>query len=386
MRIVADRDIPQIRSAFSDIGDVELVSGRTLTAKQLDDAEILLVRSVTRVDANLLEGTNVSYVGTATSGIDHLDTEYLRQRGISYFDAAGCNARAVAEYVLACSFLHGQLGHRDPSEIKVGIIGYGHVGTIVHSMLSALGLNCVINDPPLERDSPEDRFVEIDEALTSDIVTLHVPYSAEGDFPTAGLIGVAQLSRTHPNVLLINAARGGVIDEQALISWLDDRSEARVAIDCWTGEPAVDLRLLGRAAIATPHIAGHTIQARLRATTMLREQFSTEFGIAPKWRAPQVDLLELRLRTWKSHNSIDVLDDAVLSCCDPRIATADMRNATDFTVERWALEFDELRRKAAKRCEFSAYRVACNSLQSDTVSALTKLGFNTTMNDTTHGE
>jgi len=386
LRIIADREIPEVQSAFSEFGEVELVSGRTLNAKQLGDAEILLVRSVTRVDIKLLEGTNVSHVGTATSGIDHLDTKYLRARGISYFDAAGCNARAVAEYVVACCFLHGQLTSRDPGEITVGIIGFGHVGKIVYSMLSALGLHCVINDPLLERDTHDAGFVDLDDALMSDIVSLHVPYTERGEFPTVGLISAAELARMRPRSLLINAARGGVIDEETLLSWLKSQAQARTAIDCWAGEPTVDLRLLHATTIATPHIAGHTNEARLRATTMLSAELAAKLEIDPRWRPQHKEPIELRLQPLSTLKPIEVCCDAVLRCCDPRVPTVEMRKSIDLPIERRAKEFDELRRKAASRCEFSAYRIACNRLQSDTVNALTELGFDTTMNDVTHGQ
>jgi len=207
LRIIADRDIPQAASAFSEFGDVELVGGRSLTRDALGDAEILLVRSVTRVDGALLDGSNIRFVGTATSGVDHLDMDYLDRRGISYFDAAGCNARAVAEYVLACGFLQGPLSSRHRTAIQAGIIGYGHVGKIVCTMLSALGVDCVINDPPLAEAVPDNRFVGLEEALESDIVTLHVPYTEVGRHPTRGLIGLRQLRRIKPGALLINAAR-----------------------------------------------------------------------------------------------------------------------------------------------------------------------------------
>lgn len=386
MRIIADRDIPQVQSAFSEYGDVELVSGRTLTPAQLGDAEILLVRSVTRVNKGLLEHSKIRYVGTATSGIDHLDTRYLQERGIAYFDAAGCNARAVAEYVVACSFLHGRLGSVGAAKLTAGIIGYGHVGKIVHAMFSALGVRCVVNDPLLEHDLHDVPFVDLADALQSDIVTLHVPFTELGEFPTRGMIGATHLAQMRAGTLLINAARGGVIDEQSLITWLAAHPSAVVAIDCWHGEPIVDLALLGQAAIATPHIAGHTNEARLRATTMLSNRIAAKLGFAPVWAATPVRPLELQLQAPGSGGPQDVISDAVLRCCDPRLATVALRRTADLSTADRAAAFDALRQKASSRHEFSGHRVACDGLQSDTVRGLCELGFATTMNGKTYDQ
>jgi len=378
LRVIADRDIPQVRSAFAEFGDVCLVSGRTLTPGQLRDAEILLVRSVTRVDKGLLENSKIRYVGTTTSGIDHLDTVYLQERGITYFDAAGCNARAVAEYVVACSFLYGRLGLADAGELTVGIIGFGHVGKIVHSMFSALGVECVVNDPLLDDDLQNVRFVDLEDALASDIVTLHVPYTELGEFPTRRMIGAAQLTLMRAGALLVNAARGGVVDERSLTAWLAGRTSAVAAIDCWSGEPNVDLALLRQLAIATPHIAGHTIEARLRATTMLSNRMSTELGLDSVWAAAPLQPIELQVPSFS--RPAEVYGNAVLRCFDPRVTTAALRRTADLRKADRAVAFDQLRKTASSRHEFSNHCVACDGLQLDTVQGLSELGFVTTIN------
>ncbi len=378
MHIIVDRDIPQATSAFSRFGDVTLVDGRSVTRAQLLDADILLVRSVTRVDAQLLEGTNVRLVGTATSGIDHLDTSYLDQRAIAYFDAAGCNARAVAEYVLACSFVHGRLAFGGADALQAGIIGYGHVGKIVCTLLEALGVHCIVNDPVIADASSDERFVEIDEALASDIVTLHVPLTETGDFPTRGLIGRKQLSRIRPEALLINTARGAVIDEEALIAWLADGAQTTVAIDCWAGEPTVDLALLRLVTIATPHIAGYTSEARLRATTILSRTLAAKIGAVEEWCPYREDVIALRTKQKRPTDPGEVLSAAVLECCDPRLATTAMRQMLGLPQRRRGIIFDQIRRRAATRHEFGSYCVASADLQADTVVRLREIGFETT--------
>ncbi len=378
MRIVADRDIPHARTAFSKFGEVELAAGRSLSRDRLGDAQILLVRSVTRVDHRLLDGTDIRFVGTATSGVDHLDTEYLNLRKIPYFSAAGCNARAVAEYVLACGFLHGPLGSRGSSSVRAGIVGYGNVGKIVCSMLTSLGVHCVVNDPPLADSSPDVSFVELDEALDSDIVSLHVPLTEAGDFPTRHLIGAKQLSRLRPDTLLINTARGGIIDEDALLGWLRERGRAPVAIDCWVAEPTVRLPLLRLATIATPHIAGHTIEARRRATAILVRKLEAILGTEADFPSQFEVPIDFKL----DQASPEPVRTAVLHCCNPSAVTAMMRRVLGFPITRRAGYFDQLRNQAAIRREFPAVRIASEGLQSDTVAMLRELGFEMTTQGT----
>jgi erythronate-4-phosphate dehydrogenase len=376
VRIIADRHIPDAAIAFSDFGDVLLVDGRNLTRRQIGDAEVLLVRSVTQVDSSLLDGSKVGFVGTATSGTDHLDKAYLDERGIRYFDAAGCNARAVAEYVVACGFLCGKLATNHPGSLQAGIVGFGHVGKMVASLFDALGVRCVVNDPLLALHNTNDQFVSLDEVLASDIVTFHVPLTDADEFPTRGLIGRRQLDQLTPHALLINAARGGVIDEEALVDWCRTRVDGAIAIDCWESEPKVNLQLLRHALLATPHIAGHTIEARLRATTMLVSHLESIFDTASRWRAAAVEIRALTLPP--DATMMKAIGDIVLACCDPRELTARMRETTELPGPKRAVEFDGFRRQAAVRREFSSFRVACDSAQPDTVACLGALGFETT--------
>ena len=375
MRLAVDRDIPEAASAFAAFGDVSLIAGRAMTAEAIGDATVLIVRSVTKVNADLLRSTAIEFVATATSGIDHLDTAYLANRKIPYFSAPGCNARAVAEFILACVLLHAMRNEQSLPRLQAGIIGYGNIGRMVESMLSAVGVNCVINDPLLADRDPARTFVDMDTLLESDIVTLHVPYTTRGEFPTHNLVGQREFDRLGTRALLINASRGGVVDERAWTEWIKCSNGSGSVVDCWRGEPFVNLKLLEMAEIATPHVAGHAREARLRATAMLVEQLSGVLGIENAWRPLDVDVIEMHL---ESSAFPEAIREAVLTCCDPRILTAALRGTIGLPERGRGTEFDRFRRDASRRREFGSRQIAAGTLRMDIVEMLGMLGFATT--------
>ena len=374
MHLFVDREIRGAADIFGHFGDVTLFSGRALTRAELATADVLLVRSVTRVDAALLDGTPVRIVGTATAGTDHLDLAYLRERGIEVFDAAGCNARAVAEYVLACCLLASALQQRPPADLRIGVIGYGNVGKQVAALFTALGMPCVINDPPLAGAGSTAALASLEAALACDIVTLHVPLTDDGDYPTRGLLGHAELAAIDDDALLINAARGGVVDERALLAWAQQRERA-IALDCWLGEPSVAPDLLRRVTLATPHIAGHTIEARERAASMLVAALAASLGTGAPETTGSAEPGIIDPAGFAA--GLAGVSTAVLACCDPRVATARLRATLALDPAARAGAFDQLRRDAAGRREFAHYRIATAGLQSDTVRCLRALGFQT---------
>jgi erythronate-4-phosphate dehydrogenase len=195
VRITADPNIALAAEIFSPLGEISLIPDQSWTAAAVRDADILLVRSVTRVDARLLEGSRVKFVGTATSGVDHIDTEYLKQKGIGFASAPGSNANAVAEYVLSALLVLAHEHAWSLAGMTMGIVGYGHVGSRLAELVGNLGLQCLLNDPPLKDLTAEARFLELEEAISADIVTLHVPLTTEGRYPTVRLLDEGKLSR-----------------------------------------------------------------------------------------------------------------------------------------------------------------------------------------------
>lgn len=365
MEILADAGIAAVETAFSGFGRLRTFDGRSLGAGDLGDAEVLLVRSVTRVDAALLAGSAVRFVGTSTAGVDHVDTAWLAAQGIAFADAAGCNARAVAEHVVVC--LHAFAAERgcDVRALRVGIVGYGHVGRAVGALLRALGVGYVVNDPPLG-DVPGETFVPLAEALAADVVTLHVPLTERGPHATRDLVNAERVAALRPGTLLINAARGGVVDEHALAARADDGILA--AIDCWDGEPDPGTMMLARAWRASPHIAGHSREARVAATRLLHRALAVHLGDDRAFTEPRD---EDRQRI-EGVSSVGAALEHVHSLA---LHTVRMRRMLALPKARRAAHFDDIRARYGLRREFAHYTVACGDPGPDTVGRLTALGF-----------
>lgn len=279
MNIVADRDMPGLE-LFEQLGRVTRLAGREIRAEDLVDAQILLVRSVTRVGADLLEGTAVRFVGSATIGTDHLDLEWLAGQGIQVAHAPGCNAMAVAEYVLQL-VLHWLIDtDREPDQCRAGIVGLGNVGARVADLLNALGMQVLASDPPLQAagEGSSVRLMELDDLLTCDLLSLHVPLTETGRWPTFHMLEQHKLGVLGADQLLINTCRGAVIDNAALRRRLAGAAPPRVALDVWENEPRISRALFERVWRGTPHIAGHSREGKLRGTWMLYQQCSAWLG------------------------------------------------------------------------------------------------------------
>lgn len=268
--IVADENIPAVEEYLGALGQVVRVNGRSLTSVQLAGADILLVRSVTRVDAALLDGTPVRFVGTATSGIDHIDREYLAHNAVGFAHAPGANANSVVEYVLTAIAAVGDKLEQLLSGGRVGIVGYGNVGRALAARLRALDVAYQVYDPWLDRQKL-DRSAGLDVVLDCDVVSLHPELCMEQPWPSHHLLGREQLRRLRPGALLINASRGAVVDNAALLERLEGANAPLAVLDVWEGEPTIDASLLTRVALGTAHIAGYSLDGKLLATRLLSD-------------------------------------------------------------------------------------------------------------------
>lgn len=287
MRIVVDENVPQAQ-AFARHGELVRLPGRSLRAADVRDADALIVRSITRVNAELLEGSRVGFVGTCTIGVDHLDTEWLEQQGIAWSNAPGCNARSVVEYVLAALRRLALQRQSSLAQRCYGIVGAGEVGQRLANVLRALGWQVVLCDPPRAAggrapvvESPAGQsFVDIDELIARcDVICLHTPLTTTGVWPTRHLLDEERLRRLRPDCWLVNAGRGPVIDNQALLAVLQERDDLAVALDVWEHEPLVDPRLAARCALVTPHIAGYSLDGKIRGTEMIYQAFCRHFAL-----------------------------------------------------------------------------------------------------------
>jgi erythronate-4-phosphate dehydrogenase len=283
--ILADENIPFAREAFGTLGEVRLKHGRQISRADLADVDLLVVRSITRVDAALVEGSRVRFVGTATSGADHMAAADLDRLGIAWHAALGCNANAVAEYMTAAWLTLAQRRGETLAGRRVGVVGVGHVGSLVVEKALALGMEPVLNDPPKARETGSGRYRPLDALLDCDIVTCHTPLTVDGPDPTYRLIGEALFSRLKAGAWFCNAGRGEVVDEEALRRALDAERLGAVVLDVWDHEPEIDGRLLARVDIATPHVAGYSLEGKLNGTDLVYRAACRFLGVEPIWTA-----------------------------------------------------------------------------------------------------
>ena len=272
LNIVADENIPGLDALLHDVARVVYLPGRSISCEHLRAADILLVRSVTRVDAALLEGTPVRFVGTCTIGTDHVDEAWLAAQGIGFASAPGCNAEAVVDYVLAALFAV----FPDVELLRqktTGIVGIGQVGGRLFGRLQKLGIPCIAHDP-----FKTAAGASLDDILACDIISLHVPYTLEGVHATHHLLDARNLSRLKAGSLLINTSRGPVVDNEALEA-LMDRQAMHVVLDVYEDEPAPDIAFMRKLDIATAHIAGYSLQGKIRGSAMVVESLFAFFGI-----------------------------------------------------------------------------------------------------------
>jgi len=348
-KIIADPNILLLDN-FATIGKVIRVPGREWSNKLVRDADILLTRSVTRVNSELLEGSKVEFVGTATSGFDHIDLDYLSQQGITFSYCPGSNATSVAEYVLA-AILAVTPPDKPLRGMTAGIIGCGYVGTRVAELLKAVGIITILNDPPLEKQTGAARYRPLTEALSADVVSLHTPLTSAGEFPTKGLIAAPELELMPADVILINAARGGVVDETALLEKMKHCPQMKTVIDCWQNEPAVNPRLLRGASLATAHIAGYSYDGKVKAAMMLHDSLCDFLQLNRDWKLSQNGAKQV-IKLHEPENEKASLRQAVLSCYDIQADSAVMKKLLNLSPDKTAGAFDGLRKNYLVRREF----------------------------------
>ncbi len=276
MKIIIERNIPYIAGALERHGEVAYLPAGEITREAVADADALFVRTRTRCNADLLEGSRVRFIATATIGTDHIDLDYCRSRGITVVNAPGCNAPAVAQYVFAV--VGSRFAGEDLGKLCLGVVGVGNVGSIVARWGERLGMTVLRCDPPRMRREGGD-FVDLSRiAEQADIITFHTPLNRSGIDATYHLADADLLGRLTRCRLLINSSRGEVVDNAALAAAIGKTVES-AAIDCWEGEPAIDRDLLAKAFVATPHIAGYSSEGKKRATAMTLEAFARHFGV-----------------------------------------------------------------------------------------------------------
>lgn len=371
MKIVADQDIFAVEKIFKSLGKLVLLPGRSISRRDLVGADALLVRSVTTTGRELLTGTGVRFAGTATSGVDHVDTRWLREAGIAFAHARGANAPAVVEHCLGALARLALAGRIDQTARHVGVIGAGAIGGRLARRLRALGFEVTVCDPPLAeaagksrpRREPAFEYQPVEAALDCDIVSLHVPLTHDGRHATAGMLDADALARLRPGAALLQTSRGGVVDEQALLKRLSGGPELHCVIDVWENEPVINAALARKASLATPHIAGYSEQAKWEAGLMLARRLAAHFEL------PQSELalmgsspskLEVRPEWTKDDMGHWRVIDRCMALSDLSLRFKRWAATTDpkGNPESITQEFDRMRMPRLRRQEFSATRLS----------------------------
>jgi len=378
VQIVADENIPFVAECFSSIGEVKVVSGRDITPNVVSDAEVLLVRSITRVGADLLSGSKVRFVGTATIGFDHVDIEYLSRNNIGFASAPGSNANSAAEYVIA-----GLLNIAKQYEINlegksIGIIGVGNVGGRVAKKCEALGMKTYLNDPPLQRQTGAPKYLPIEELFNCDFITLHTPLTFEGEDKTFHLADENFFKSLKTGCIFFNASRGGVVDSSALKAAIGEGRLQATVLDVWENEPNIDVELLEMVDISTPHIAGYSLDGKIAGMIMIYKAACEYFGLDAKYDIssflPEPAVPELKINP-NGGSEQDVLLGAVEKIYDIKADDVRLRRMLEESAKERGKYFDSLRKTYPVRREFQNTHIIVEDKNSSLARKLKGIGF-----------
>jgi len=379
MKIVADENIPLVNAFFGHMGEVVCLPGRTMTAADVRDADALIVRSVTKVNPALLEGSKVKFVGTCTIGVDHLDQAWLDAGGIRWSSAPGCNANSVVEFVYAA------LCHLDINwlPVRFGIIGCGNVGGLLYKRLKAQGVNVRCYDPNLTLAQNPD-LTSLDEVLACDVISMHTPLITTGPHPSFHLLGRKELQQLKSGAVLINCGRGPVINNQALLDVLVERDDLRVVLDVWEPEPDISLELLNKVLLGSPHIAGYSYDGKLNGTEMIYQALCRHLDKAPQSSltalVPPLANNQLRVdeKIVKHTSVFNIVKALIRQVYDIAADDARLRALAKqaFAGEVIFVEgFDSLRKHYPVRREFHNYQVHVENITEADKKWLQVLGF-----------
>ncbi|WP_438862611.1 4-phosphoerythronate dehydrogenase [Neptunicella sp.] len=371
MKIYYEDSMPYAEAFFADWGDCQSFSGKTVKPEDIVDAELLFVRSTTKVNQSLIGGChNLKFVATATAGFNHLDIDYLAQRNIPWYSAAGCNSISVAEYVVSVLCVMAErLGWTLPDK-TVGIVGAGQAGSALSKKLDALGMRYLLCDPPKQQQGDPRHFVEMDEIMQCDVISLHVPLIKDGPYPTEHLFEYNRLTQLSEQQLLINACRGEIVDNQALLKLFEQNRKLHVVLDVWENEPDINIALVPYTQLATAHIAGHSVEGKSNGTEMVYQAAAALLNKPVKHHlndylpAPDVSVIELGQQnvTWQDLYALvkQVYD---VSLDDQLFRTS---------IEQPG-QFEYIRKNYAIRREFAALQVSAGNCPLS--QAIYQLGF-----------
>jgi erythronate-4-phosphate dehydrogenase len=381
MKILYDNNMPFAKACFETLGECHEFDAKSLTPAQIAGIDALMCRSTLKVNSTLLaHAESLKMVATATAGINHLDLDYLNRVQIPWTSAAGCNAVAVAEYVLSALFASFD-EYEDPlaqlQSKQVGIVGAGNVGSALSEKCRALNIPFLLNDPPLEKNGDSRTFVGLDRILKCDIICLHVPFISNGEFPTENLLDFGELSQLSENQIVVNACRGGVVCESAFLDLCKGRNMPAFIVDAWESEPGINGEFLKEARLGTPHIAGHTLEGKARGTFMVYEAlanlFDKEVTVNLESALPEINPIKLDSKQIEDSR---IVSEMIFSIYDIRTDNRHFRRLMAQSDDAQDT-FREFRAEYAIRREFSAQtlEVPKSKIEHKNVKMLAQLGF-----------
>ena len=350
INLVADENILLLDEFFGDLAQITRVNGRSIDSEQVVHADALVLRSTAKVTPALLKGSKVQFVGTCTIGTDHLATDYMDTNNIVWRNAPGCNAAGVGDYVIACLNHAWQTLGVDPRQQTIGIVGAGNVGGRLAQRLHKAGFNLLQCDPP-KVDAGHEGYVELDELLgRCQIVCLHTPLTKTGGHATENLLNQTRIKNLAKGTVLISAGRGEVVDQQALLERQQKHNDLHLFMDVWHQEPDIDKRLFDYCHCVTPHIAGHSLEGKMRGTSMIYQSLCEHFGLPASLRVedliPQPDLARLQI------NPAATVQEVIAAACSSVYPLME-----DNARMRQSNDFDLLRKNYPVRREFSSLQL-----------------------------
>ena len=366
--MVIDDAVVSAQHLFSSYGKTIIVPGRDIemNASQTD---ALIIRSRTQINETLLQNNpRIRFIGSTVVGLDHVDLDACQRHGVTFYSAQGCNARSVAEYVIAQIVTYTMQRNTTFAQLTLGIVGVGHVGSQVQHLAEALGIRCLLNDPPKSASQPAFAQMPLNDLLSqSDIVTLHTPLTHIGEHPSYHLINPQTLAHIKAQALFINAARGDIVDEKALLR----RPDLTLVTDCWHHEPDINDALLQRSALATPHIAGHAWDAKFRGGQMVSKALAD-------WRKVPYTLLPapentINITPITTTDNVAQLNNILQQVYDFAQDDAQLRSAK--SADR-AKVFEDYRRHYPMRREWSTVQTSTEGLNTIVKQWLEKMSFN----------
>lgn len=376
MIITVDEAIPYWKEAFSGLGETRPFSGRSLKKETVLETDVLVVRSITPVGAPLLQGSSVRFVASASAGTDHIDIEYLKAHNIGFEYAQGCNANSVSEYVAAALSVFASRKGWDLRNKSIAVIGVGNVGSRVAQKSRALGMEVLLCDPPLRNLTGDLQYKDLEEVLGADFLSFHVPLVRQGPYPTFHMLNRKILDRLSPNQVLINTSRGAVFDNPELKAALRAQRIDGAILDVWEDEPQIDYTLLNLVDIGTPHIAGSSLDGKIRATEMVCEAVHAFCRIPSPWNGNSLYSDPEIIYPERGTGGRDAVASVLLQAYDILEDDRNLRKLGSApSISAAGTRFDRLRSQYSFRPEFRHYIVALDEQHIQLSDTFESLGF-----------